>query len=528
MNLVILHYHLRPGGVTEVIRNQLRALCATTPPTRGTGGTSVLVLSGETSQADVCEGVGENRRFEVSVKRIDGLRYSNARPHPERLARRIRDAVCARWGPKARPIYHFHNHSLAKNYSVPGAVLAIAEEGEHVLLQIHDFAEDRRPATYAGMLARIAGGDPDALRRILYPVFSNVHFAALNQRDFKVLQQFGIARDRLHLLPNAARRLEPAGDPESCRKRVIERIGQAGHRELTPTHRLFFYPARGIRRKNLGEALLLSALSPEDTWFGMSLAPRNPVQRPQYEMWLRVARELRLPFRFGLAQVGGVGFLDYMGAAHSALTTSVAEGFGLAFIEPWTAGRPVVGRDLPWISADLKRNGMRLGHLYRRLWVPVGWVGARALRERLGSTLESFYGRYGRTLSRRAVEDALKANSTDGHVDFGLLDEELQLKVIERATTGARARRRLLSANPSIDRAMSRSMGRWRATIEHNRDIASRVYSIERYGKRLREIYETLGRACRGRCDGPTRSRACGMHLLDYFLRPQDFRMLRS
>ena len=298
MNLVIVHYHLRPGGVTGVICNQLRALAATRP---STGRTSALVLTGALPQTDLCEGLRGDPDFEVIVERIEGLGYSQASPQPERLLRRIRRAVETAWGSRARPLFHFHNHSLGKNHSVPGAVLALAESGERVLLHIHDFAEDRRARNYARMLDAIGGGDADSLSRILYPAFSNVHFALLNERDFNVLRCSGVQRERLHLLPNAARRLELNRDPEACRRRVIGEIGRAGNRELTTRHRLFLYPARGIRRKNLGEALLWSVLSPEDTWFGMSLAPQNPEQKAQYERWLAAAEELHLPFRFGLA-----------------------------------------------------------------------------------------------------------------------------------------------------------------------------------------------------------------------------------
>ena len=523
MNLAIIHYHLRPGGVTEVIRNQLRGLSVTGSPRERT---TVLVLAGEAGAADMADGVRESSRFKIMVQRLPELDYGQARPEPERLARRIRDAVTAAFGATARRLIHFHNHSLGKNYSVPGAVAALAADGERVLLHIHDFAEDMRPTDYARMLRHVGGGDAETLNQTLYPAYSNVHFAVLNQRDYNVLHGFGVQKERLHLLPNATRRLQPRRDPATCRRIVVQRIGRAGRRELSSGHRLFLYPARGIRRKNLGEALLWSALSPEDTWFGMSLRPRNPNQRFQYEFWGEAAQRLHLPFLFSLADVKGIRFLDYIAASHAVLNTSVAEGFGLVYLEAWTAFRPVVGRELPWVTADLKRHGMRLSHLYRRLWVPLRWVGERALKEKLHASLRAFSKSYHRPVPRRAAERAITANSTDGYVDFGLLDEGLQLKVLERVATSGRARRRVLEANPAISRAFARSPGQWRATTDHNHDIACTAYSIVGYGTRLRGIYDALAHAPKGACDPPGHAKA--MYLVDAFHKPQDFRMLRS
>ena len=63
---------------------------------------------------------------------------------------------------------------------------------------------------------------------------------------------------------------------------------------------------------------------------------------------------------------------------HLALvTTSIAEGFGLAFLEPWISGSSVVGRNLPDITEDFS---VELDHLYDRFDVPVDRVDLRELR----------------------------------------------------------------------------------------------------------------------------------------------------
>ena len=60
---------------------------------------------------------------------------------------------------------------------------------------------------------------------------------------------------------------------------------------------LLLYPVRGIRRKNLGEFLLLTALAPEGTRFAVTRAPLNPAAKPVHDDWRRFARECAIAGR---------------------------------------------------------------------------------------------------------------------------------------------------------------------------------------------------------------------------------------
>ena len=54
---------------------------------------------------------------------------------------------------------------------------------------------------------------------------------------------------------------------------------------------------------------------------------------------------------------------------HSAaiVSTSVAEGFGLGFLEPWTFDKGLCGRNIPEITNDFSDLGIELDHLYERV-----------------------------------------------------------------------------------------------------------------------------------------------------------------
>jgi len=47
-----------------------------------------------------------------------------------------------------------------------------------------------------------------------------------------------------------------------------------------------------------------------------------------------------------------------------ALSTSVKEGFGYMFVEPWIADTPLIGRHIDHVIPDFHKNGLNLHHLY--------------------------------------------------------------------------------------------------------------------------------------------------------------------
>ena len=60
---------------------------------------------------------------------------------------------------------------------------------------------------------------------------------------------------------------------------------------------------------------------------------------------------------------------DMYRVADLVITTSVLEGFGFAYLEPWIADRAVIGRSIPMITPDFRAKVMKLGHLYIALIV---------------------------------------------------------------------------------------------------------------------------------------------------------------
>ncbi len=486
MQIAILHYHLQTGGVTRVIEQTCRVLLD--------GGHQVVVISGEPPAVALPHGT----RFAL----VPALSYEEHRPPLDGDA--LADALlaAAREALGTDPdLWHVHNHCLGKNLALPAALGVLLRQGRHLLLQPHDFAEDGRPALYKRLLARAAAGDPGRLSALLYPLAPQVHYAVLNGRDRAFLARAGVADERLHLLPNPVSLDLPA----LARERPANPLGD---------RRLWLYPTRAIRRKNLGELLLWAAASDGEDLFAATRAPENPAEQPRYKAWAHLAEALKLPVALGVGE-GSRDFPTLLASAHALVTTSIAEGFGLAFLEPWLLARPLTGRNLPEITVDFRAADVDLSGLYDRLMIPLDWIDQAELRRTLERTLAEVMQAYGRSPEVDTAERLWQALTGSGQIDFGRLDEPAQARVIRR-----------LHDSPELAGALTPTTLALTPNdvIAGNRRVVQQVYSPAGYGNRLQAIYHGL----LAETPAAEPAAADADTLLDCFLQPERLCLLRS
>lgn len=444
MNLAIVHYHFRRGGVTRVVENAVAVLAKQ--------GVKAVALSGEPYSGGALP----------AHRIVPGLGYRN---HPsgdggKALADALQEEARSHFG--APPdVWHFHNHGLGKNADLLGALHYLLARGARVLLQIHDFAEDGRPSNYARLRNSVG---PEILEAGLYRIGEQIHYAVLNGRDHTILASAGIPAAQLHLLPNPVAIPEAQTSAHASAQRALP----------LPAHdRLFLYPTRAIRRKNVGEILLHAAVSSPGTLFATTLRPENPEWRTIHDRWEALANQLGLPVLFGVGD--SMPFADLIAASDALLTTSVAEGFGLAFLEPYLFDKAVVGRDLPEITGDFTANGIALDHLYPRIPIPLEWIGSETLRQRLQEALRAIHAAYALPLPQNAVTRAYDSLVSDETVDFGRLDESLQEKALVHLLEHRKAAASILPRLEIPD-------------VRHRIENAHRiqdVYSLSSYGKQL-------------------------------------------
>jgi hypothetical protein len=484
VRLAIVHHHLHPGGVTRIIEHAVSALRACP--------VDIVILSGKAPQ----------RAWAVPVRVVDTLAYEGQRAEgsPAQLAAELQTAARDALG-SLPDLWHVHNHSLGKNLALPGALLALAGNGQRLLLQLHDFAEDGRPLNYRRLRSVVGQGDGARLVQCLYPQAGQVHYAVLNGRDLKLLDAAGIPPARLHALANpVSLRVDTAGAENSW----------SGQR------RLWLYPTRAIRRKNLGELLFWAALAEPGDRFATTLGPNNPAERPGYERWRDLAGALSLPVSFELGANPALSFEDILSSAHGMVTTSIAEGFGMAFLEPWLVGRAVTGRNLAEITAEFTEAGVTLPDLYNRLDVPVEWIGRQVLQQKAQQGLQRSWDAYGRGLKPDDLSRTLGAWIHKGRVDFGRLDEALQEQLIRTVARSAEARGQLQPLHLPEPGENSERIAENRAAILAN-------FGLEQYGSRLLAIYRQIMDSTVEPLDSLS-----GEAVLDQFLAPERVYLLRS
>ncbi len=425
MKIAILHYHLNPGGVTRIIEMQLAALTARKEITE------IQILSG-TQNSSIEIPANAKHIFNPDLNYLDSNNLSErdvAIKH-NRLIDFFLDVT------SADTIIHAHNINLGKNPVLTAALSSLVASGRKMVNHVHDFAEDR-PANITALENLIEKHFGRYLDDMLYPARENCHYAVLNSSYVERLTQLSVPANRISLLPNPVS-VEIIVDEN----RKVEARTKL-HKLLKTSRELpnYVYPVRGIRRKNLGEFILLASLFKDRANWITTLPPLNPVEKVEYDKWKQFCAQEQIPVIFEAGEL--CGFKDIMSTAKRAVTTSIREGFGMAFLEAWLFGIPVVGRDLP-VTRDFRKAGITFNGLYERLAV-------------------------------------------DGTKDFAFLNQQQQMTFIKELSKNPATRYKFISANPRLQQVFADFSQK---LIDKNRKIIQKQYSVENYGKKLLEIYK--------------------------------------
>lgn len=476
MKVAIIHYHLRTGGVSRVVADQSAALSAC--------GIAHLIISAGPEAQDLPHTV---------IPELDYCRETELTA--EALLEKMREACQATFGGPP-DLWHFHNPTLGKHLLFPKLIALLSAANNALVLQIHDFVEDNRPENYA-----LLG------EQKLYPVAPQIHYAFLNRRDQSSFTKIGLAPSQSHLLPNIVQAQDIAEG------RNTHGSGKA----------LVLYPVRGIRRKNIGEVLLLAALSPPGTRFAISLAPENEQWRQQYNRWQELAAELALPILFDVTNRESPSpsvscrYQDWQQHATHFLTTSVGEGFGLTFLEPLAISKPLLGRDLPEITCDFRSHGIEHPFLYQRLPIPLTELDSAGLKTTLGEAMQSLYQKYGQTLSRQDLAHAWNHLTERNQIDFGNLPESFQENLIREACHPETADSHLF---PHLREWLHKVLAD-RSLRTHSAGLT--YYSAEKGQERLLTLYQKV------LASPPAAPSWLDRELvLEQFLHPRRFHFLRS
>lgn len=463
MNIVFIHYHLKTGGVTTVLRQQVETL---------QDSCRVLVLTGTPPESD----------FPAETCVIDGLGYddpSRKTPAPEDVANSISETIHSHFGGTC-DIVHIHNPTLAKNRSFLKILSALQQNGLALFLQIHDFAEDGRPLMYF---------------QEAYP--ADCHYGVINSRDYRLMIRAGLKPEGLH--------------------RVFNTVSPIDFPSLkTPTADRILYPVRAIRRKNIGEAILVSLFFKNRETLAITQPPNSPADFPGYESWKRFvdANSLNVAFEAGMTR----DFAELVQTSRFLITTSITEGFGFSYLEPWLVDKLLWGRKLPEVCADFESNGIRLDHLYTNLKVPLNWIDPEKLYLNWSACVRKNIALFHYPLDDKEIRASFEALTANDKVDFGVLNEHFQKKIISKVITGKAAAEQLLRLNPFL--VAPGEVSNPDQLIENNRRNVQKHYNRTIYKKVLMEVYRRVAKV-------KIRHRIDKMALLKHFLNLKQFSLLK-
>jgi len=334
----------------------------------------------------------------------------------------------------------------------------LSGDKKRFIYRFHDFAQ-QRPSNFANVkkFHDYRFGVVPNWHSVLFPSAPNIRYVSINRYDCTRLVEHGIEESSIFYVPNSVDPsiVPPDDRTADLRKRIIERDN------LDPSVRFILYPVRCIRRKNVEEAVfftcLLNSLAegktsrkdvPVKNRFHLlvSLRPTSGDDARYADQIVHFVQKHGLPVSIGLedlvslerevdarngSKINRYGVGDMYRVADLVITTSVLEGFGFAYLEPWVLDRAVIGRSIPFITPDFQAAGMRLGHLYTALIVddrdfkdigPGKLEPDKALQERLAAIPKLQDAGF--------VDKVIRRNETPMLGTLRLLDEENRKEVI--------------------------------------------------------------------------------------------------
>jgi hypothetical protein len=280
----------------------------------------------------------------------------------------------------------------AFNLAVTRLLAGGALKKARFVFRAHDLAFSR-PANFAAIKA-FAAETGIAAHDLLFPRSKRALHLTVNRADAYCLYSLGLPEESIRYLPNPVdESLAGGGRLANSLRTEMERLGW-----VKPGEHLLIYPVRAVPRKNITEALLLTrllnllasgkggiphALQPDGP-FRLLVAIQPEAGRDQHYVDLIGDFIAKNDFeaKLGLEELVGpvcrlrkgeqaaecFGVAELYAVSSAVVSTSVLEGFGFGFLEPWCAERVTIGRRVP-VMDDFILAGMRMEHFYRQLTV---------------------------------------------------------------------------------------------------------------------------------------------------------------
>lgn len=347
--------------------------------TRSSSVAEVTLAAGELCD----EKWGRNLRASLApvpleIVGVPAFRYATEQAlSPREMRRRIRRVLEALIPQPEGTVVWIHNPGLARNLILTDELRRFAARtSAKVIFHHHDFWFENRWSRWEEVRE---GGfrTPAAVAKAIFAAGAPVVHATINRSDASIFRKRRNVGDAW--MPNLASR--EAACTEAERREAAGWLA----RQLGEEAPVWIFPTRFLRRKNLGEAALLTRWLRPEAWM-VTTAGVSSAEEAEYARRLEAAaRRGRWKTRFRLverARGTTPSITALLRASEAVMMTSAQEGFGLPYLEAVAAGRPLIARRLANVVPDLESFGFRLPWLYDEVWIDPGLIDRRKERSR--------------------------------------------------------------------------------------------------------------------------------------------------
>ena len=486
LKLIIIHYHLRPGGIRRIIEQATPHLVAHFSE-RIDG---VTLATGEPAPAEWTSQfrklLGETS-LDCFIEPSFGY-FAEQQVESGALRKQVQDGLKKLFADSTadNTLVWAHNLGLARNLLLTAELHQLcARRGITIAAHNHDWWFDNRWArwveaqTYGFTTLR-------ATSRAVFPNNLNTTHIAINKADARLLKKhFG---KHAGWLPNLTdRAAKPSSEKIEKAKAWLDQCG-------IPQAPVWIVPCRMLRRKNVAEALLLARWLRPEAWV-VSTGGASSADEESYVREIKNAAQRRnWHLHLGILQKAGPdkpSVDELLAASEAVLLTSIQEGFGLPYIEAAAAGRPLIARSLPNVSPDLKQFGFKLPYLYEEIFISPELFDWQAERRRQEERFAEWRLRLPVRCRAWAGTPWLLSATRPEPVPFSRLTLKAQLEV--------------LSVNPDVARnacaALNPFLEKWRLLASQNKlrktpwpKSAERWLGGAAYGKRFNQIIRAAER----------------------------------
>jgi hypothetical protein len=479
-----IHYHLRPGGVSTVIKRYVETFnqCKAT-------NTRCYVISS-------CQGINEEDYAPAQLIDIEECGYQSFASKEQFIALRDLifqkiDSQFAAIGEK-KVLVVAHNLTLAKNPALSSAIRLLAIKWSSPQIRffsvIHDFSEEGRADLMAQIINLESLGIP--IRDELYCTGVPVHYVVPNRNSFDLLSQNHFPVTLLQN-PISSRKTAEISYNRADLLNKLKKIATQSQITLDTEKRIFYYPVRLISRKNIFEAIVLTCIACDGTLLA-GPAGKGTVDNKRFNVIQSFIIKNRLSVLFN---AGDAVTKIYPGATDPVsqllnicdmvVSSSIAEGFGYSLYEPWIYGKSVIARKP---TGFVTPDGWNDSALYSWFPVPEEWVSFDELELAYKT---QYYRCYKEDLSWN-IKENFCVNST---VDFGALNEKMQMQIVENVLNDPiklSQWKDLLGTSSKYWPGISTLINAAQNSSAQHEDLINTQFSEELFKKQFSECYSQL------------------------------------